>query len=472
MRILFSLVVMAMAGGTALLPAGSGHAENLFDDAAWRRQMADMQIMVFFQGKGSSLPYDIASVGEVYRRVPALRRERVIVGGNSSGSILAAYFSSFGFTDDSMRYAEYRIERADRKAVRDMEQATSKIGKFLRGQRTEVDHFALREYIAFALGVENWQSARSLDDIVRASRVRPVYPVLIPAANKEVLDNQGPGGPLDAQDTKEVDYRDLSVSWKPEVYEFYRQHPERFAREHPNLKLGPDRRIGKAATFFVDRSMYDLLRRVPAEERLADLRLMESPADIALAILASTSEPTYFDPVEETETAKLTTADRPGDLGCSWRRIYCGGFIMPLAAQDTRRMVPGIRVLGSGFVHNPLSVRNFLQTQYLVDVEKIAHLNCWWADMEMNPDSAFQAHVVAHNLPADQEMAAGGARARQCLDSDHSLPTFVARPEFHSAARQALLPQNPNGDAGSSLKTLRGLGPLLAPGGAAARAAQ
>ena len=469
---LFPLAMATLAVATALLPAGPGRAEDRSDDAAWRRQMADLQIMVFFQGKGSSLPYDIGATGELYRRVPALRNQRVVLGANSSGSIPAAYFSAFGFTDESVRYAEYRLQRADRKAVRDMEQPSSMISKFLLGQRTEVDHFALREYIAFALGVEDWQSARSLADVVRASRARPVYPVLIAAANKEVLDNQGPGGPTDALDYKEMDYRDFSVSWKPEVYEFYRQRPERFAREHPNLILGSDRRIGKAATFFVDRSMYELLRQVPAAERLADLRLMDSPADLALAIEASASEPTYFDPIEEPEPAKLMTGDLPGDLGCSRRRIYCGGFIMPLGAQDTRRMLPGIRVLGSGFVHNPLSVRNFLQTEYLADVEKIAHLNCWWADMEMNPDPDFQAHVVAHNLPADQEMAAGRARARQCLDADHALPKFVARPEFDKAARRAILPHSADVGAGSPLKTLRGLGPLLAPADPAARVAQ
>lgn len=461
------ILPILVAGGALHGPnaaCGAGPAE-----AAWQKKMSNMQLLMFFQPKGSSLPYDIGVASEVYQQVAVLRQQRVIVGGSSSGSILAAYFACFGFTDASMRYAEYQLRKIDRTAVRDMEDPSSKISKYLRGQRTEIPHFTLREYVAFALGVPEWQAANSLEEIVARGRVGPSYPVLIVAANKEVLDNRGTGGLLEGQDYKEFDPRDFSVSWKPDVYEFYRRHPERFAREHPDLRLGPDRRIGKVATYFVDRSMFELLRRIPADQRLADLRLMDSPEDVALAIKASVSEPTYFDPVEDPLPGKLMVGDRMRDLGCSRRRLYCGGFIMPLAAQDVRRMLPGIRVLGSGWTHNPLSVRQFLRSRYLVDVEQIAQLNCWWADTEMNPSRAFQEHFVAHDLPAEQEFETGRARARDCLKQDRCLPMYVARTEHNVAAADRLLPQqtdgkaagSQNGDANSPLATLRGLGSLL-----------
>src|SRR5205823_3681409 len=109
-----------------------------------------------------------------------------------------------------------------------------------------------------------------------------------------------------------------------------------------------DRYIGKAVTYFVDQSMYDLLSRIPAEERNGDLRLVKTPADLALAILASVSEPSYFDPVTETNPSKLLVGTEPGDLGPTVTRSYCGGMFMAMPVQDIRRMVPGLRVMGTG----------------------------------------------------------------------------------------------------------------------------
>ena len=83
----------------------------------------------------------------------------------------------------------------------------------------------------------------------RRSRARPRFPVLIVAANKDVLDNEDPADRLNALDYKEVNPDNMDVLWKPDVYQFYQQHPERFASEHPQLRLGDDRRIGKALTF-------------------------------------------------------------------------------------------------------------------------------------------------------------------------------------------------------------------------------
>jgi hypothetical protein len=292
---------------------------------------------------------------------------------------------------------------------------------------------------------------------------------LIVACNKEVLEDRHPEESMKGRQYKEFDYTNMTVSWKPDVYEFYRKHPERFAEEHPLLRLGEDRRIGKAVTFFVDQSLYDVLRQIPAHERVADLRLVTTPADLALAIMASVSEPTYFDPVPDPEPGKVLALDRPGDLGNIRQRIYYGGYIMHMPAQDVRRMLPGIRVMGTGFRHFSSLPRRMMREWLLADVEPIAELSEWWADLETLPTIEFERHMAAKDLPAEQEFEFGRRIAADCLDRDQGLPMFVLRPRYCYPADKALFPENTDevftgrtlDHRRRELKTLRGMGPLL-----------
>ncbi len=425
------------------------------------------RLLFCFQGKGSCLPYDAGVLVEAYQRIPALRQQQSIVAGNSSGSILAAYFGCYGFTDTSVRYAEYKLLAGGKDAVRNMENPHSKAAKMLRGKPTEIPHLELKEYIAFALGVQDWQHATSIDDLVRRSRVIPRYPTLIVACNREVLEDRDPDDSLVSRGYKEIDPETLTVSWRPEVYEYYRQHPQQFAQDHPDLKLGPDRRIGKAVTFFVDDSLYRLLQRLPADERTADLRRMDTPADVALAIVASTSEPTYFDAIGEPHPEKLRLA-YPGRIQ---KRTYYGGYLLPLPAQDVRRVLPGIHVLGTGWRHNPLAARRLLEAWLLADVELIAQHCEWWADVEVNPDAVFQSHMVFRDLTSQQEFDFGRRRAQACFAGEAGRPRFVIAPRLSAAAETAIWPresleesqlprESTNGKR--ELRTLRGLQPLLA----------
>jgi hypothetical protein len=230
--------------------------------------------------------------------------------------------------------------------------------------------------------------------------------------------------------------------------------------------LGDDQKIGHAVTFFVDSSLFALLSKIPAEERTADLRLMTTPADVALAIIASASEPTYFDPVFDPDPPKILAHGQLGDLGNVRRRAYYGGYLVPLPAQDIRRMLPGIRVLGTGLAHHPLTVRRLLSEWLLADCEVIAQQNEWWADMQTTPDAEFYSHMVFRDLTAQQEYEAGRRHAQQCFDSDSGRPPLVSVPEFSSPAAAAVqpafdAPEMLDRDHGDRLRTLRGLGPLL-----------
>jgi hypothetical protein len=440
---------------------------------SFESRLAATELLLCFMGKGSSLPYDAGVLHEAYARIPALRRGQAIVAGNSSGSIPAAYFCCHDFSPASVRHAEERLMAGNRDAVRTMEDVDDKIAKIARGLGTEIDHMALAEFIAFALGVSAWQDARSIDEIVRRSTARPRFPCLIVACNKEVLEDIHPDGGFTPGRLKEIDYDTLTVSWKPEVHAWYRRHPERFRRDHPDLVLGADRRIGRAVTYFVDRSMHELLSRVPPEERQADLRLMVDPADVALAILASASEPTYFPAVPDPRPERILAADRTSVLHAVRRRTYYGGYVVSLPAQDVRRMLPGVRVLGTGWRHNPLFARTLLKNWLLADCERVAFLAEWWADLEVNPDREFVSHMENRDTTGAEEFAFGLRRARDVFDRDEGLPAFVHRPRFDRPAPTAILPVEPSDDmfapggedaaGGRPLQTLRGLGPLLVP---------
>ena len=81
--------------------------------ANWRERMADVQLLLSFQGKGSSMSYDAGVLKHAFDFLPALADRKVIVAGNSSGSIFAIYFSCYGFTRTSVDFAAHRIQNAD-----------------------------------------------------------------------------------------------------------------------------------------------------------------------------------------------------------------------------------------------------------------------------------------------------------------------------------------------------------------------
>lgn len=64
-----------------------------------------------------------------------------------------------------------------------------------RGEPMEIKHDDLPEFIAFALGVSDWQEAGSIDEVVRRSTARPRFPCLIVACNKGAR-GRPPGGSL------------------------------------------------------------------------------------------------------------------------------------------------------------------------------------------------------------------------------------------------------------------------------------
>lgn len=129
-------------------------------------------------------------------------------------------------------------------------------------------------------------------------------------------------------------------------------------------------------------------------------------------------------------------------------------------------MLPGIRVLGTGWRHNPLVARILLKNWLLADCEEIAFLSEYWSDLEVNPDYEFESHIEVRDLTGVEEFEFGRKRARELFEANRGLPAFVVDPKFNYAAEKAIMPNRQTGDIylpsaeGSQpnkLKTLRGL---------------
>ena len=448
----------------ALLCAGEPFSTPESSAASLR----DQELMIVFQGKGASLAYDGGVLRESLDRIPSIRNQRVIVAGNSSGAVLAAYFASFGFTPASIANCDYNLLNGDRTVIRKMQNSTLLAAKTLAGKRTELDHIEMKEYIAFALGVKDFKRIATLEEVARASQVTPRYPMLIVAANREVLFDRGTGDLSATRNYKVFDPRDWSVSWHPEVYEFFRRHPERFAKENPGLVLGNSPYIGKALTYFVNRPMYDLLMKIPPHERTGDLRLVETPRDLMVAIMASVSEPSYFDPFPEPEMSKLHLSTPDSLMAGTQCRSYCGGAFSNLPAQDVRRALPSIRVLGTGYATVPFAGREMIKAWYLTDIEKLARYGGWWCDMELQQSQRIRDNMIkSKDAPPQVEFDLGREMAQEAFDRANDLPKYVAVPHYAdsiegaevNAADAEVWEIGQNNQR--RLKTMRGLGNLL-----------
>src|SRR3569623_442552 len=166
--------------------------------------------------------------------------------------------------------------------------------------------------------------------------------------------------------------------------------------------------------------------------------------------------------------SKLLVGDTLGQAGNTKRRSYAGGFIMPLVAQDARRMLPSLRVLGTGVARAPLAGRELIESWYLVDLQDTTDLSAWWADMEVSIPHDVQQAIVNRNFTAQQEFQAGYDRAATNNAKKEGLPQYVVPPHFRGAAKQAVVaPHSAElltvafSAAEERLPTMRGLGSLV-----------
>jgi hypothetical protein len=383
----------------------------------------DIDLIFSFQGKGSLIMYDGGLIAGAYEMVPALKSQRVVCSGNSSGSMWAAYFAYHGFNDRSIGKLSSYAKMVDVSKIRQNESLAYVLQQKLNKEKVEMEPMALVEAIAIALGVSDWRDCRSIMDVARKSQWRPNYPFLVVAANLDVLGN--------ANETttpyvdRVFDYDNYEVTWSNHAFRRYSGDPKAFEKMKPLVSWNNEMRIGKAATYFCDRATFDLLSQMQQVERLADLRLVETPVDALMALVASTAEPTYFAPVEEWDYSKLDVGHGFGNRANIRRRVYAGGFVAPVVAQDLRRMLPRAHVLGTQWSGLDMLARAYMDKRWGLDAELMHYKANWWLDAELRPSAAVHRLVQSRKLDPHQEFQLGLETARRELASGGKPPQYA-----------------------------------------------
>lgn len=339
--------------------------------SAERAESIKPKLAYVFQGKGTALTWDIGAIKGAHERIPLLNTESnpqalaagdIVVTGNSSGSVLAAWFSCRGFTHESINGA---IDLMSQLPTNLVNEATT--GKFL-----EV-FGAMTQGREFGSPIET--IVPMVDNVVAKGSCVPKLPTLIVASNLDVNDRRRWLNSSNKQ-SRVFDIRDYSY-WEQSAMTNYQP-----------LK------VGKICTYFADPVMFRYLTEsMRADERLCDVRLMENADDMKLAVLASIAEPTYFVPVPDPNPAKLVRYTAPSQTQSA--RSYNGGFSMPGPIQDVKRLFPEVRALGSGrWEYDTIEVM-ILKRWYGLNLNESQDNARWWFDLETFPSSAEKDALLA-----------------------------------------------------------------------------
>src|SRR5438132_966355 len=182
-------------------------------DAASPEPTPPARIILTMPGKGSSVAYDFGVISRLAEAVPGLKSDSVILTGSSSGSAVAGFFGLRGITPESLRQSQQVYDLFDRDAIRKNEEPTQKLGKLVNNEPTEIDHETLRRSLALVLGVDLKNGDLSIAEIAKRSRLTFKLPVMIVAANHEVLWDRQVTSAFKNRGEKTIDYDTYSVSW-------------------------------------------------------------------------------------------------------------------------------------------------------------------------------------------------------------------------------------------------------------------
>lgn len=340
-----------------------------------------------FAGKGTSMAWDVGVMRAAYEALPALREGRVLVSGSSSGAVLAAAMGCRGFSEASLAHVEENFSKFDRTIV---DESPAKNAMVLLGLPTEADPSSLDHL---------------LDVILDGDKCTPNFPMLIPAGNYELL-NVRSNKPLLGLKDRTFNVADFTVT-----------------KDGQNL--------GKACTYFVDKQMMAILNKVPREERLCDLRLIESNKEMRMAIMASISEPSYFAPFSDPAPEKII---RSGDASLPGltQRSYWGGASMDVPVQDIKRALPQIYTMTTGRAPFLQIVDKLMSQMSLVELTPLADRAKWFVDLEATMTAEMANHLNQPQYDFPEQITKGYEMAKACLESDACQPEVTIVPENHT----------------------------------------
>ncbi|NDE13327.1 hypothetical protein EBZ80_00125 [bacterium] len=424
------------------IPASHGISMQLLSERADR---INPKLVYAFQGKGTALTWDIGVTRAAYERIPMLRGEAnaqgmaagdVVLTGNSSGSVLAAWFSCRGITADSIKGAETIMSGFPAQLVK--EDPAAKFQEVLGAINSGKE-----------FGSPTSDILPLVDAIVGNGACVPRLPTVILASNQDINDNRR-WLFTEGRRSRSFDITDFS----------YSQRTGDFSLEKE--------KVGKICTYFADPVMFRYLsENMTGEERLCDIRVMENADDMRTAVLASISEPTYFVPVEEKAESKLVRFDAPGAIKS--HRFYNGGFSMPGIVQDIKRLFPAARAMGTGrWTYNQAEVA-VMYSWYDVNLNSLQEQSRWWMDLEPVPTDTQRSRLLAR--PAGLQGADLAARYQEEINLGYQRATACLQPgKACLSPRTSIFGRDPNKPAftrpagqpgGAEIPTRQGLDMFL-----------
>lgn len=379
--------ISALAATATIIATGATNSESV-RATNWASDPAGAdKMLLVFAGKGTQMAWDVGAMRAAYEALPAMREGRVMVSGSSSGSVLAAAMGCRGFTEESIKAVEDGFRKFDRTVVNE---SAAKNAMVLAGLPTEADHSSLN-YL--------------LDVVLDGEDCVPKIPMLIPAGNYELLDVRS-NQPLRGKQDRTFNVNDFTVT-----------------KDGQNL--------GRACTYFVDKQMLEILKAVPKNELLCDLRLVQTNAEMRMAVLASVSEPTYFEPFVDPAPQKIIRSGE-GNLPALTKRSYWGGAVMDVPVQDIKRALPQLYTLSTGRAPFMQMVDKLMSQLSLVQITPLADRAKWFLDAEVTMSAEMSFYLLQPQFDFPEQITKGYEVAKACLEADDCRPESTIEPENHA----------------------------------------
>ena len=334
---------------------------------------ASPKLLLSYQGKGTKGGWDAGVMKSLYD-TKRFHDGEIIFTGNSSGAVLAALSACHGLTAEGIAAADLAVKSLNRSMVN--EDTFAKLPDILIGKDPAFPASAITPYIEL---------------VTTPCDVQHLRPIIIGVSNQEVLKNTA------ALRTVNLDNLDM---------------------------LDGTTVIGKICTYFATPDIATQLNNIPASERQCDVRRIDTIEDLRLAVLASVSEPTYFPAVVENELSKYLSQSPGGP------RSYIGGFAAQNLAQDVRRLIPGLKALGSGRPYYSTTESTFIRALFHIGVNDILARAKYWYDMEINPNDNDWTVIENKTTDPTTAMNLGYAAASTCFMSNHCLDSDFKVPHF------------------------------------------
>lgn len=343
---------------------------------------ADAHLIVSFDGKGTAMAWDAGVMTALFEKLDPGKVKEILFVGSSSGAIASTYFACHGLTAEAVGRLPAEVQRFPKAVLN--EDTTDRAIKLILDINPEIPLAAVKPI---------------LDVATKNGTCIPERPLLIATANLEVIDGR---------------------NHKP----FAGRRDRGFNRGNYVLTEG-NKPLGKVCTYFVSRSMEDLLAVVPEEERLCDLRQIRTEKDLRLAVEASISEPTYFAPVVEPDLSKLHSVfPKPA------QRTYGGGFIMNSAAQDVKRALPLAYVFGTGRASYTRLQNRIILNWFSFPMNETLLNQRWFFDEQVViTKSEWNTFYEAKTSNLDL-VKMGYAKAKACLEKEGCKPNLFEKPRY------------------------------------------